>query len=105
MPAMSQPLCDCCRRVIEPGSGYCVKMEVFADSEMPPINAGSPGDDGEVDIAGLLKQMQDMSIDELQDGVHRTFTFGLCPACHRDFLANPLGRPRRVPVGGVAGQN
>jgi hypothetical protein len=92
--------------VIEPGSGYCVKIEAFADSEMPPISTdGPPYALGEVDIAELLDQIREMSTEELQDGVHREFQFQLCPDCHRDFLANPLGRPRRIQVGATAGRN
>ncbi len=99
---MSQSLCDSCRRGIEPGSGYCVRIEAFADSEMPAISTEGPEAGGEMDIAELLDQMRDMTGDELQDGVYRSFAYRLCPACHRDFLANPLGRPRRVQVGGAA---
>jgi hypothetical protein len=102
---MSQSLCDSCRRTIEPGSGYCVKIEAYADSEMPPLSTEGAYAGGEVDIAELLDQIRDMSSEELQDGVHREFAFQLCPDCHRDFLANPLGRPRRVQIGATAGHN
>jgi hypothetical protein len=85
--------------MIEPGSGYCVKIEAFADSEMPPLSTEGAEAGGEMEIAELLEQMRDMTGDELQDGVYRAFAFRLCPDCHRDFLANPLGRPRRVQVG------
>ncbi len=91
---MSQSLCDSCRRAIDPGSGYCVKIEAFADSQAPPLTTEGPGAPGKNAIADLLEQMREMSADELQDGVYRAFEFHLCPACHRDFLINPLGRPR-----------
>ena len=42
----------------------------------------------------LLDEMKGMTADDLQDGVHRRFEYRLCPACHRRFLANPLGKPR-----------
>ena len=91
--------CDSCRREIEVGSGYCVKMEVFADGQTPPLHTDSAG--GESEIAELLEQMREMSAEELQDGVYRAFEFRLCPACHREFLCNPLGLPRRA----IAGRN
>jgi hypothetical protein len=74
-------------------------MEIFADSQTPPLNTDGPGAAGETNIAELLEQMREMSADELQDGVYRAFEFRLCAACHRDFLANPLGRPRRATAG------
>jgi hypothetical protein len=50
-------------------------------------------------LSEVLAQIQHMSTDELQDGVHRRMEFRLCAGCHRAYLANPLGIPRRVPVG------
>lgn len=42
----------------------------------------------------LIEQMKGMTAQELQDQVHRRFEYRLCPHCHRDYLANPLGMPR-----------
>ena len=46
----------------------------------------------------LVKEMDGMTADDLQDTVHRRFEFRLCPPCQRRFLANPLGKPRSVRV-------
>ena len=47
----------------------------------------------------LLEEMKGLTADDLQDGVHRRFEYRLCPACHRRFLANPLGKPRDMRAG------
>src|SRR5215211_4177614 len=94
-------ICDICGTSVAPHAHFIVRMDVFADPSMPPMstedlqemNADQTFDD-------LLKQMAGMTSDELQDGVHRRFEYKLCPACHKQFLTNPLGVPRKRREGG-----
>lgn len=93
------PLCALCNRPIPCGEGYIVKIEVFADPQLPPmtmdqINAA----DLNSSLADLNQQIQNMSAEDLQDGVHRSFTHHLCARCHKTYLANPLGIPRVIRV-------
>lgn len=77
-----------------------VRIEVFADPELSPMTAEELASaDFDATLAELSEQMKQMSADELQDGVHRSFEYRLCPACQRRYLANPLGMPRATPVG------
>ena len=40
--------------------------------------------------------MEHASADELQDQVFRRLEFRLCRPCQMQFLANPLGKPRKL---------
>lgn len=91
--------CALCDRPIPCGSGYVVKIDVYADPHLPPMTTEQiEAADLNVTLADLNEQIQNMSADDLQDGVHRSFTYQLCPRCHRTYLANPLGMPREVPI-------
>jgi hypothetical protein len=77
-----------------------VKIEVFADPAMPAVTADEMEEaDYQAAMAELLAQMKEMSAEDLQDQVHRSFEFKLCRACQMRFLVNPLGKPRRVRTG------
>ena len=92
--------CALCRRHVPLGEGYVVRIEVFADPQLPPMSAEQiAATDFDAVLAQLLEQMKHMSAAELQDGVHRRLEYRLCPACQRRYLANPLGLPRELPVG------
>lgn len=92
--------CSLCQRLVPPGNGYVVRIDVFADPQMPPMTAEQiAAEDFNATLAELIEQMKHMSVADLQDGVHRRFEFRLCPSCHRSYLANPLGLPRELRVG------
>jgi hypothetical protein len=96
----SEVRCDLCERTLPSHESFVVRMEVFADPSMPPVTSEElASTDFEQVLTDLLDQMQHMTADQLQDGVHRRFEFRLCPTCHRRFLTNPLGRPREVRAG------
>jgi hypothetical protein len=93
-------LCDLCDRVIPPHGHYIVRMDVFADPEMPPITSEEMAEaDYQQAMRELLEQMKDFSPDELQDQVARRLEFKLCRPCQMRFLANPLGKPRQRRAG------
>lgn len=90
-----QHFCDLCGRAIPCGSGYLVRIEVFADPQLPPMSGDDiAAPDLNATLSELMKQIETMSADELQDGVHRAFNYRLCPRCHASYLSNPLGKPR-----------
>lgn len=92
--------CDVCGLAVPAGAGYIVRIEVFADPQMPPTTQKDlAGEDFEQVLSDLMEQMRDMSAEALQDGVYRQFSYRLCPVCQRSFLANPLGKPRGIRVG------
>jgi len=97
---MPTEFCELCGREIETHNHYVVRIDVFADPSMPPTSSAElEGVNFDAVVDGLLDQMKDMTEAELQDQVHRRFELKICPACQPEFLANPLGKPRRVRVG------
>lgn len=92
--------CELCGRPIPPGAGYVVRIDVFADPELPPMTADDiAAADLNKTLSALMRQIEGMSAEDLQDGVHRRFEYRLCGACQKSYLANPLGMPRTIPVG------
>ena len=92
--------CDICDCVIAPHGHYLVRIDVLADPSIPEVSSNELEEiDFDETFRSLIEQMENMSEDELQDQVFRRFRFNLCPTCQREFLANPLGMPRRKAVG------
>ena len=92
--------CGLCGRGVPPGEGYVVRIDIFADPELPPVTGQQiEALDFDATFAELMEQIKQMSAEELQDGVYRRMEYRLCPPCHRRYLANPLGIPRDTQVG------
>jgi len=92
---MPRTLCDLCHRPVPPHGHYIVRIDVFADPEMPPVTSEEMEEaDYQEAMKALMEQLQGMTADELQDQVHRRFEFKLCRPCQMRFLVNPLGKPR-----------
>jgi hypothetical protein len=89
-------ICEVCGANVQPHAHYVVRIDVFADPSVPAVTSDELEEmDFESTLEKLMAQMQHMSADDLQDGVHRRFEYRLCPSCHKQFLANPLGLPRQ----------
>jgi len=88
--------CAICHASLAPHAHYIVRIDLFADPTLPPMTTEALEQvDPAQSLPKLLEQMAHLSADDLQDQVHRRFEYHLCPACHRQFLDNPLGLPRR----------
>ncbi|HEV8604850.1 MAG TPA: hypothetical protein VGQ99_05760 [Tepidisphaeraceae bacterium] len=93
--------CELCGREIAPHAHYVVRIDVFADPELPELTAEEVAKlNFDEEMKKLLEQMRHMSEAELQDQVHRRFEYRICRGCQIRFLANPLGKPREKGVGG-----
>jgi len=89
-------ICDICGISVPPHEHFVVKIDVYADLTIPAMTTEELEEiNSEATLEKLMKQMEGMSADELQDGVHRRFLYRLCAGCHRQFLSNPLGLPRK----------
>src|SRR5215510_11631605 len=74
--------CDACGRVVPKHAHYVVRIDVFADPEMPQTTSEELAEmDFDTTFAELIEQMKSMTADELQDQVHRRFEYRICPSC------------------------
>ncbi len=90
-------VCDLCGRAVPPGAHYVVKIDVYADPSPPEVSTEQLEEtDFDQTFAALLEEINHLSADDLQDDVHRSFTYRICRPCQRRFLANPLGKPRET---------
>jgi hypothetical protein len=97
-PAMPQRVrCDRCNALIPPHAHYVVRIDVFADPSLPEMSSEDLEEmDFDETFRKLLDQMKHMTAQELEEQVHRRLEFKLCPKCQREYLLNPLGKPRRA---------
>ncbi len=92
---MHPPACELCGRELAPAGHYVVRIDVFADPAAPEMSeAELNATDFDAEIDDLLKEMENMTAEELQDQVHRRFEYRICPNCQRRYLRDPLGRLR-----------
>jgi hypothetical protein len=88
--------CDLCDRELAPHAQYIVRIDVFADPSIPPVSSAElASTDFDQELDALLREMEGLSADDLQDQVHRRFEYRICRPCQIRFLANPFGKPRK----------
>ena len=92
--------CELCGRAIPAHQHYVVRIDVFADPELPELSAEEVAKlNFDAELRKLVEEMKHMSEEELQDQVHRRFEYKICRPCQIKFLANPLGKPRAKGLG------
>jgi hypothetical protein len=86
--------CDLCGKelLVEEDLRYVAKVEVYAAYDPLEITEEDLEEDHMEEISELIKQMDHMDDQELEDQVYKSFRFDLCPECHKKFLKDPLGR-------------
>ena len=84
-------ICDRCGNTIPPHAHYVVKIQVYADPTLPAVSADDLEEaDYEGRMAELMKQMEGMSAQELQDAVHWEREFKVCRPCQVKLIGDPL---------------
>jgi len=86
--------CDMCGKqlLVEEDVRYVVKIEAFAAADPLEITEEDLEKDHLIEISKLIKQLEQMDPQELEDQVYKSFRFDLCPECHRRYLRDPLGK-------------
>ncbi len=88
---MARFICDRCGMTIPPHAHYIVKIQVYADPTLPDISAD---DLEEADyakcMADLLKEMESLTQEQLEDAVHWQRDFKICRSCQIQLINNPL---------------
>jgi hypothetical protein len=88
-------VCDLCGTAMAPHEHYIVRIDVTADPSMPALSSAElAATHFDSEMAKLMKQMKNMTAQELADQVHAGFDFKICRKCQPKFLVNPLGKPR-----------
>jgi hypothetical protein len=97
-----QSQCELCGRQVPPHAHYIVRIDVFADPELPQLSSEEVAKlNFDEELRKLLEEMRHMTEQELHDQVHRRFEYRICRACQVKFLANPLGKPREPKAAGT----
>jgi len=89
---MPRFICDRCGMTIPPHAHYVIKIEIYADPTLADISAD---DLEEADYAkrmsDLLKEMESLTQEQLEDAVHWQREFKICRPCQLHLIDNPLG--------------
>lgn len=88
--------CDLCGLdLARDGSNhFIVKIEAYAAAGRLEFTEADTRVDAKREMQRTLKELEAKSPDEIEDAVYRSFRYDLCPACHRSYLTNPLGKQR-----------
>ncbi len=83
--------CDGCGRNLNKEElRYRVKIEVSAIYEQNEIHLIDLIQHHQQEILQLIKKMEQMSADELEEQIYKSFEFDLCPSCHREYIQSPI---------------
>ncbi len=83
--------CDGCGKTLRKEElRYRVKIEVCAVYEQNEIHLADIIRDHQQEILQLIRKMEGMSAEELEEQIYKGFEFDLCPACHRKYIQSPL---------------
>jgi len=89
-------ICDRCGNTITPHAHYIVKMHVYADPSLPAVTSDDLEEtDYQKRMAELLKQMEKIPAEQLEDAVYWQREFKICRVCQQEFIRDPLGADAR----------
>ena len=71
---------------------FVVKIEAYPGFDPTEIKEDDLEDDPMEAVSQVLQRDEALSSDELSRTLHKGFRFDLCPACHRKFVNDPLGK-------------
>lgn len=86
--------CDLCGKdLTTSGDGrFVVKIEAYPGFDPTEIKQDDLEDDPMEAVSQILQRDETLSSDDLATTLHKGFRFDLCPACHRKFVSDPLGK-------------
>ncbi|HOL19095.1 MAG TPA: hypothetical protein PLT82_03035 [Candidatus Hydrogenedens sp.] len=83
--------CDGCGKILKQDElRYRIKIEGMAIYEQNEIHLADLIRDHQDEISDLIKKMENMSPDELEEQIYKNFEFDLCPACYKIYIRNPI---------------
>lgn len=99
METNDSPLfCARCATELLPGEGnlYLVKIEAIADPGPIVLDREHLAYSHQQAIDELIRQMQNLSEQEMMDQVYRRVIIYLCNRCYRKWIENPTGSPSNL---------
>ena len=69
---------------------FIVKIEAFAAAGKTEFTQEDLRRDHQAELSHLIKKLEALTPDEIEDQVYRALRFDLCPGCHSKFLGAPL---------------
>lgn len=84
--------CDMCGKplLVEEEVRYEVKIEVYAAYDPMEITEEELAEDHLEEMRELVEEMEDMTTEEVEEGVYKKLRFDLCPSCKAIYLRDPL---------------
>lgn len=84
--------CDLCGKtlLLDEDVRYVVGIEVFAAYDPMELTEEDLKKDYRAEMRRLVKAMEHMDPEKVQDGVYRHFEFHLCPACQKKYIKDPM---------------
>jgi hypothetical protein len=86
--------CDLCGRELLPGTTtrYVVKVEIFAAHDPADLAEDDLDEDHMEEVSQLLHEVEQEGISDTLPPTSQHMRYDLCPACHKRFSQDPLGR-------------
>ncbi len=84
--------CDCCGKglLIDSNVRYEVEIEVKAAYDPLEITDDDLSENHEKEMDRTLKELEELSEEEVKEQVYKKMEFNLCSSCQSDFLESPL---------------
>ena len=84
--------CDMCGKalLVDEPVRYVVKVQVYAACDQMEIAEEDLERDHFDEMQQVLDEMEDMTAEEVEEGVYKSLRFDLCPTCQSIYLDNPL---------------
>lgn len=92
-------VCDACGEplLLRADVRYILRIEGFAAYDPLELTQEDLKRDFETEWKALMDVLSRLGAQEAEDGVHRAFSFDLCPPCWRRYLTDPLSGIRAGP--------
>lgn len=93
---MDHCICDMCGKdLLGEDIRYVMKMEIYCAYDPMEITYKDLAKDHKKEIQALIKEINKIDPEELQNQVYYMREFDLCKECHKKMLMDPLGKNRR----------
>jgi hypothetical protein len=85
-------ICSMCGKTLlaDEDVRYIVDIRVYAAADPMEISPSDLKRDHKAEMRRVIKACRRYTAQELEDQVHKEFTFYLCPGCQRTYIHSPL---------------